>query len=901
MKEQLLQKNDEIEIHIETIAKLNSHLKKIEDQSNKSDSNSLVSTVEKLKQKNSFLENQLNSYINKVATLENEKLKQGTKNFTLMSNSNGLENNIRNNNDNVAEAPVSHKPEIKTLNLTNLNSSMLRIQEIEIENLQLEENMEYMNDKFQTLQNSHNTLKYQFEMITQKSEITGNKVKEHEDDRIKYLNHAKKLEEQLKQSNLNLMNLHKKSTQLERENKELFENLKISDNEKKNYLDKWSKLSNKIKADEKLKKHVKNLETDLILKNNEADDLRDKYASNSTELLILKETERTYKDILEANAGNIRELNIKFDNEEKDKRMLLKQNLELIEKLEALQLENIVIINRKKDSNDSKKQEENNEFDLLNKSISSMKISINRLQTEKIDLSKALNESLQLVKSLELTLIEEGNMQYKIQQENNETIRKYQLLKEDYEKLQESNDVLMNEKNYENELLDNISKKKKSSVYAELSAIRESVMLTPHDSIVFQGNYQIEHDELYLKLSELIDKTSESGQLLISFIESIKKNYYDHELQIKYDRLLLKYYKANERIKTLEKSFTTTMLNSTNTKIEDDELIKSIGKTSCSSSILPSKRKIIGNIENKLELPVKPGNKLIELKTFTSNNTDDKNVIDYEIKGIIDDSKENNDPSPPSILNYNYGSPNSMNSTLNLFNRSSSKRKVKLNLEKTKNIKTNGKSKSNLSCILMPIIETNPTFTYDDIKLNLSLAPADHSFVGRYDTEDHMNYNYDGRIFNTKNTPTNAKNTPTNAKYLKSQTNSSQKKNLKNQLADEDFIQFKKSSSHEKINNHNRNLENAYKKDRIDEKLQFSLENIGNDRRSRLLENSAKMALRDFMNNSSIKKERRVDSNLKGSTNNINRSYLDLHQNKKQVNNNNSSINKINISNILKY
>lgn len=129
-----------------------------------------------------FLERQNSEYIEKVARLENELALQ--------------RQNIANNvftdySENYQQASVAF--------------SSKKIQKLEIERLKLIESNDYMQEKLHKVQFAYNQIKEQLDGNIARYESLLMKVKDNEDDKTKYVMHAKKLDEQLKSLNNNYM------------------------------------------------------------------------------------------------------------------------------------------------------------------------------------------------------------------------------------------------------------------------------------------------------------------------------------------------------------------------------------------------------------------------------------------------------------------------------------------------------------------------------------------------------------------------------------------------------------------------------------------------------------------------------------------------------------------------
>ena len=135
-----------------------------------------------------------------------------------------------------------------------------------------------MQEKLSKVQTAYNQIKEQLDGNIARYESLLMKVKDNEDDKDKYIMHAKKLDEQLKTFNNNYVNLQKKVSSLEEKNKDLTEQLRVTENERKNISEKWLALSKKTKSDREVRSSIRDLEQQISIRGSEADEFRERFA-----------------------------------------------------------------------------------------------------------------------------------------------------------------------------------------------------------------------------------------------------------------------------------------------------------------------------------------------------------------------------------------------------------------------------------------------------------------------------------------------------------------------------------------------------------------------------------------------------------------------------------------------
>lgn len=167
---------------------------------------------------------------------------------------------------------------------------------LEIENLKLNERIQYMDEVFEK------EIKDLKRVLKEKEEVIEEKKRNYEtlaqEMRILTENN-KKLEESVKVSNHNFISISKKNSFYEKENQNLLEKLMVLDRDKKRFSLKWQQTSEKLKNDTKKTVKLKELESLLAKKTQEFHDLKEKYVNISLELRLSKDSELTYKSKIE--------------------------------------------------------------------------------------------------------------------------------------------------------------------------------------------------------------------------------------------------------------------------------------------------------------------------------------------------------------------------------------------------------------------------------------------------------------------------------------------------------------------------------------------------------------------------------------------------------------------------
>lgn len=471
--------------------------------------------AEQLRARIEFLERQNGEYIEKIARLENELALQ--RNHTTVPYTNET------NSDSHSAAGTYRK-----------------IQKLEIEKLKLVESNEFLSDKVNKLQMAYDGMRQQLDMNIAKYESLLNKVKDNEDDKHKYVVHAKKLDEQLKSLNANYVNLQKKVSTLEKENKELSDSLRTMENEKRNITEKWMKLSKKSKIDDNNKATMKALESELSERIREAEEFREKFVTAKTELQVLKESERAYKEIIETKAKELRDLQMKYDSTLKDKEALMKQNLDLIAQIERMQNDQMAYHKKIEQTFHNK-----DEIMMLKSTVPNLQQAIKKLELENSELNKKLLDSQQEIEKLYRRKSELEQGYEKVKNDLTYANTRWHLLVKDYEKLQEEKNKLLAERKREFELVESLEK--------------EDVSTRPEEDklIIYDPN----KDYAFLNLRGEVEKIKSYdeqlwknlGAALSQYVYSIKQRIQGNDMNAKYNRLLVKYYKLLETNKAAQK------------------------------------------------------------------------------------------------------------------------------------------------------------------------------------------------------------------------------------------------------------------------------------------------------------------------------------------------------------
>ncbi|KAL4508126.1 hypothetical protein ABPG72_021499 [Tetrahymena utriculariae] len=526
-----------------------------------------------------------------------------------------LENDLllQRSQNNILQHSNSHSNGVNSLNNT-VNSLNIdrQLQAALIEKLRLEEIIEFMKEENEKNLEELNIYKNKSDSLEKELKDTSQTICQNQNQVQAFYSQNKKIEDQLKLSNIHFVNAQKKLSLLEKENKELNEKLNFLEQEKKKISQKWHAASQNRKQEEKLKQRVKELEVELNEKQSECEEFKKKYVSTNTELRVYKEGEFNYKDVVE---NKFKELKTKWQEEIRQKEELLKQNNELLsqleqfsqelqnlhQKCEKLQKEKCEILQKS-----SQLQQQNEQFQILavrkeiNKDVSQS------VQLTRDELTKRLQQANQEITNL-IKQNEESNQQILILQQDKHIMNKQieEFLKQN-EQLQDAINALLSENQQEQELLSHLTSKNiHGSGGKNHSAQQINVSMTQPPKELDQELQQsgiekqkdkqaiIQESEEYQKLLQSVESVNDEliiedikqkigvlvQYILASLIQNkdygeifvcntcksssqnqnpnnsqkgFEKQYY--EVKHLYDRLLIKYYNILKKFQILEES-----------------------------------------------------------------------------------------------------------------------------------------------------------------------------------------------------------------------------------------------------------------------------------------------------------------------------------------------------------
>jgi len=362
-----------------------------------------------------------------------------------------------------------------------------------------------LREQLEKLQHDNIATKLQLEKVVRKYEDLSVKFKDCEELKNKNLNLAKRYEEQLK-------NLNKNYCTLQKENKELATAVKAS--EKQNKLPKKPEIA---KSSPKASKEV--------------DELREKLDFLKNELVASKEGEKTYKQMYQEQVQLVNYLNEKYEKDTREKDFLMSKNIELIERFGKLQ-QNIK-------ENTAPDSQERIQYSQQNTQILELQKIISRLECQNFALRKRNDElSLQL----------EAQESLKTEEEAIKLIEKSSSLKElDISKRPEST---KNSRNPTETFGDDDSgictfitkdDKEYQSILSSYNPLDDEALNTI--KIELEGKLATEDFQM---IEMLIDK----------HIDTLQSSLQSTELVNRYNKLLINYFKALDKIRMSTKTKT---------------------------------------------------------------------------------------------------------------------------------------------------------------------------------------------------------------------------------------------------------------------------------------------------------------------------------------------------------
>ena len=437
-------------------------------------------------------------------------------------------------------------------------------------------------EQLEQLQNENNSLKEQLDHYIRRCEELIKKFKEGEENKSKGITLAKKYDEQLRSLNKNYVLLQKKVTNLENEKKELGDYLKLLEADKKNLLEKNFKLSKKLKTEDINKTNSKIMGKGM-------EEMFEKFLLLKTELQISKECERSYKRMYTEQTQMVKYLNEKYEKDAREKDFLLTKNIELIERIGKLQ--QTIKSNQSKDGltmNNEKSQE--------NKTIQELQNVVQKLEIEKIQL---------LTKIDELSITNEETLH-----QNNENIPNRQ----NQENLKDSEmKMTFGSCNESQQALNEIRDSKFENIIENVD-LSSSTYVTREDPEYQALCLSFDHtndegiNSILMEFEEKLSK--EDYQYLLNsirnYIDSLKSSFKANEIINKYNRLLVQYFQALQKIKALENPNTIQLH-----KVEYDESSNDIASTSVSPSRLDRDSENLSSLNPFKYRPIKPISKLL--------------------------------------------------------------------------------------------------------------------------------------------------------------------------------------------------------------------------------------------------------------------------------------------------
>lgn len=491
--------------------------------------NKSLGSSEQLQEQIVFLEIQNAKYVEKMARMENEL---------------ALAYSLRESLDN-PDAENNYEREDRGDNKKK-NKEGKRVKELELQNIKLVENNEYLNEKVNQLENEYNQMKSYLDTNIEQYERLYTIVQDNEDSKENLSRHAKKLADSLKSLNQNYGLLQKKVACLEKENKELAGNLKTSEAEKKNISEKWQKLSKKVRLEGEFLKTTKNLEEEARRYQKEVNEYKEKYLNKDAQLRALREEEKGYKALLENNVETIQNIQQQLDLQCHKNQLLANKNYELVEELTKLQGEYHKAVQGSSTGKRLKTQEEPVE---TRNSMASLETRLHTLEAENHETLSKLDNSNKEIEHLvqEKKRLEESCQTLK--EEVEYANKKWLLLVRDHDQLQKEHKKLVTEHEDENILTEALQQ---MNYIDDNNSISTARLGGAYDEL--RDPYaQVLREEL-LKVMPLSREVYENlERCLGKHLKFVSETTVSKEVEEKYNRLLVKYYKALDKAQALER------------------------------------------------------------------------------------------------------------------------------------------------------------------------------------------------------------------------------------------------------------------------------------------------------------------------------------------------------------
>lgn len=484
-----------------------------------------------LNQKNEWLQGLVKQYLGRIQQLETELLVTVTN---------------ANNPDRLGRRGLDESGAGGALKALNETIGLKRIEEMELEKLQLAEHIEFLEEKLQQFKAKEKNYSKEVNGNLENLRELQERLKQEEEEKARLNANIKRLVDDLKVANANFVALQKKYSTQEAAYKEVSERVKMLENDKRNYVDKLQKFTQRQQQEDKMKESLRLLENHKTKSSREIEQLRDKYASTSTELQIMKETETTYKKTIESLSGKCKMLQEMKESDERDKQLLISQNNELIRKIEKLEDE-IADVQRKQIEMENVNKEKLQSFQETE--LMGLHETIARLDVEKKELFATNSELAAEMREISRAYTELQNENYLQKTEKTHIENKYLFLVKEYETMKTRLSELETQKSTEDELTETLQKKSQSAQVQGMTSERVKDIILSSEKWKTLTNRLRGEEGSQLSEYEFIESIVE---LVQTVQQELSKN--SIEWEAKYHRLLVKYFKLQDKLKESEKT-----------------------------------------------------------------------------------------------------------------------------------------------------------------------------------------------------------------------------------------------------------------------------------------------------------------------------------------------------------
>ena len=475
--------------------------------------------VENLKEQISQLKTQNTNYIERMARMEN-KLALTESSYLNSSN---------------------HRFSDCSSYSRDKNKANKKMKELEMHNIQLLENNEHLSQKLGRLEVEYDQMKSHLDTNLEKCEELYMKFQDNEDTKESMARQTRKLSESLNAMNHHHTLLQKKVAFLEKENKEFQTNLKVCETEKRNISEKWQKLSKKVRVEGDLVKTTKNFEGEIGRYQKELQECKEKFLSKDAQVRILKDENKSYKAMAENNETVAKDLQHQLQKEITEKDLLFQQNSELMQSLKQIQSELNIRTTAQPNTTTTATERELVEAKIY---IAGLEAKLKSVTTANVELSNKLkntpnNDLDNLIReNKDLTKVNrelQGELAY--------SNKKWELLVNDYEKLQETHTKLLSDYREEQNLAESLHN---LTTLDDENSTSIHNLEARYDTLTFPSLETFKQEILKIKvLDEMLYENL--NECLNNYILAVQEATVPKQIEEKYKLLLLKYYKMMEK------------------------------------------------------------------------------------------------------------------------------------------------------------------------------------------------------------------------------------------------------------------------------------------------------------------------------------------------------------------